>query len=246
MADTDERTPQGKIGRLPHAMRDAVNLRLLNNEPARKILTWLNATPDQLAVCQEYFEGEAVTAKNLSDWKVGGYRKWLARRERVDAIKGLSDYSLQLAKASGLALTDAAAAIAGGNILTVLERVSDEDSVGLVKALAILRDTDLQREKLERGSKLEAEKLTLKREEARRKNQELALKQKDAGRKDQELALSLEQFQWKCAEAVARYARRPEIQKILASKENDSAKMEQLVLAMFGERKAKEVPTDGQ
>jgi hypothetical protein len=54
--------------------------------------------------------------------------------------------------------------------------------------------------------------------------------------------LSLEQFQWRCAEAVVKWGRRPEVQKILASKAEDSVKMEQLVLAMFGPRTQKEVP----
>jgi len=239
---SDERTPQGKIGRLPHDVREAVNARLLNNEPARKILGWLNATKEQVWVCQEYFEGEAVTAKNLSDWKVGGYRKWLARRERLDSLKGLTGYCVELAKASGLAVTDAAAAIVGGQLLTALERGGEADAIGMAEAVTMLRRTDIEREKLERGSNLEKEKLTLQQAEAARKEKELALKKADGARKDKELALSLDQFEWRCADLVVKWGRRPEVQKILASKAEDSVKMEQLVLQMFGERKEREVP----
>lgn len=238
----EDRTPQGKIGRLPHAVREDLNARLLNNEPARRILAWLNATPEQVWVCAEYFEGEEVTAKNLSDWKVGGYRKWLARRERADALRGLSSYAVDLAKGSGLALTDAAAAIAGGNILTLLERASDEDSVGLLEALTALRRTDLEREKMDRASNLEREKLRLKAKEEKRKDDELELKRADAERKDAELQLSQSQFEWKAAGELLKWGRKPEVQRILASKEDDSRKMEQLVLAMFGDRPEKEAP----
>lgn len=238
----DERTPQGKIGRLPHAIREQVNARLLNNEPARKILEWLNATAEQTWVCAEYFNAEEVTAKNLSDWKVGGYRKWLARRERLDAMKGLAEFSVQLARSSGLAVTDAAAAIVGGQILTALETSTDADGIAMVEALTALRRTDLEREKIERVSNLEEQKLRLKNDEAVHKSKELKLKQDDARRKDQELQLSLDQFQWKAAQEVLKWGRTAKVQAILASKEDDSRKMEQLVLAMFSDRPEREVP----
>lgn len=36
----------GKIARLPVAIREEVNRRLLDGEPASKILPWLNGLPD--------------------------------------------------------------------------------------------------------------------------------------------------------------------------------------------------------
>jgi hypothetical protein len=239
----DDRTPQGKIGRLPHTIREQVNARLLNNEPASRILTWLNATPEQLWVCTEYHNSEPVSPKNLSDWKVGGYQKWLSRRERIDTLQGLTSYCIDLAKNSGLAVTDAAAAIVGGQLLSAIETASETDAIAMAEAVTMLRRTDIEREKLERGSSFEKEYLTLRRAEAARKETELQLKKKEGARKDKELALSEDQFRWRCAEAVAKYARRPEIQKILASKSDDSAKMEQLVLAMFGPVQEKEAPS---
>ena len=96
------------------SIRAEVNRRLHDGETAKSILPWLNADTDVLRILDERWHEQPVTAQNLSEWRQGGYQDWLARNEKVDAIKVLSDYSLQLARAAGGSITEGAAAVAGG------------------------------------------------------------------------------------------------------------------------------------
>src|SRR3954468_6317546 len=40
----------GKVARLPHSLREQLNLRLLDHEPAKSILPWLNSLPEVKAI----------------------------------------------------------------------------------------------------------------------------------------------------------------------------------------------------
>jgi hypothetical protein len=71
----------GKIGRLPRPVRDELNQRLLDGEPGRGLVQWLNELPEAKAALQREFGGRAVTEQNLSEWKQGGFRDWLAKAE---------------------------------------------------------------------------------------------------------------------------------------------------------------------
>jgi len=96
------RTPQGKVGRLTHETRETLNLRLLNNEPAKKILAWLNGLTETVQVCAEYWNAEPVSAKNLSEWKNGNsYAEWLERRTRVEEVRTLMAAANEVAAAGG-------------------------------------------------------------------------------------------------------------------------------------------------
>jgi hypothetical protein len=65
---------QGKIASLPYRLRKQVNERLRDGQKAPKILAWLNAEPEAIAVWEEDFEGAPCTEQNLSEWRRGGYR----------------------------------------------------------------------------------------------------------------------------------------------------------------------------
>jgi hypothetical protein len=66
----------GKIGRLPLDLRDEVCRRLADNQPSEKILAWLNGLPQVKKILDEQFGGELVSARNLSNWRQGGFRAW--------------------------------------------------------------------------------------------------------------------------------------------------------------------------
>lgn len=66
-------TRTGKIARLPHEIREQLNLRIQNGEPGKSILKWLNALPEVLAILQEHFKGRPIAPSNLTEWKAGGY-----------------------------------------------------------------------------------------------------------------------------------------------------------------------------
>ncbi len=115
--------PQGKIARLPAALRDELNQRLLDGQSGRQILPWLNANPTVKKILEADFEGLHVTDTNLSIWRKGGYQDWLRRRESLTRLHEMSQWSIQLAKAGGGNLTEGAAAILSGRILEVLEKL---------------------------------------------------------------------------------------------------------------------------
>ena len=76
----------GKIARLPLDLREALNHRLEDAEPASEILEWLNAQTKTKKTLAAGFEGRPITEQNLSEWRQGGFRDWLRRRETRERI----------------------------------------------------------------------------------------------------------------------------------------------------------------
>src|SRR5215475_4964078 len=67
----------GKIARIPHSIREQLNLRLHDHQPHKTILPWLNSLPEVKAVLAADFDNRPITKQNLSEWKQGGFRDWL-------------------------------------------------------------------------------------------------------------------------------------------------------------------------
>jgi hypothetical protein len=84
-------TRTGKIARLPIAIRDQLNRRLLDNEPGPSLLEWLNSLPEVLAILVADFASQPVSPANLSQWKNGGYSDWLTRRDALALARDLDD-----------------------------------------------------------------------------------------------------------------------------------------------------------
>jgi hypothetical protein len=139
---------KGQIARLPHVIREEVNTRLLEGQSGSKILPWLNKLPEVIAILDADFDGLKIKAQNLSEWRKGGYEDWLQRRRRVDETKDLAMFSAELGKARGQSLSDGAAAIASGKLLTILEGLTSDDELDpdtfetLIRALSALRKGD--------------------------------------------------------------------------------------------------------
>lgn len=150
-----EATPRGKIGRLPHGLREAVNGMLRDHATAEDIITFL-ATKGV----------EGITPQNVTNWKQNGFEKWLRNRERIDGLREQIEFARSLAKADqdegidGLTVaSDAAARVAVGQIMTALESFSpahlaemmaDKPAkfMELVHALAAMRRGDQEAAKL--------------------------------------------------------------------------------------------------
>lgn len=146
----------GKIARLPHALREQVNQRLLNNETSTRLLDWLNAQPEAIELWEIDFEGVPASPQNLSEWRLGGFKEWRARRDRVEHLKSLTAHASDIAQ-TGMGLSGAGATIAAGEILGVFETITDfasgdnEESLDpierldiLTKCIKRLRDGDLK------------------------------------------------------------------------------------------------------
>lgn len=216
---------QGKIARLPASVREEVNLRLLNGEPASKILPWLNAKEEVLRVLDEHFGEEPVSPQNLSDWRRGGYQDWLARRQRIEDLRTLAQFSQQLGAAAGGSLAEGAAAIAGGRILELLEAglpTGAADAEGdeggstlesIVLALARLRKLDLEQ---------------IRMEQIRRR----------AEQKDAELALARDKFRRQTVEQFMRWAGSDQARAILESGQPQHVQMDLLRDLFFGKEAA--------
>jgi hypothetical protein len=95
------RTRNGKIARLPRAIREQLNRRLDDGEPGKRLVGWINSLPEAQAVFQLDFAGQPVSEQNLSGWKQGGYRDWQKQQERRAVIRQLTEDSNELGAHAG-------------------------------------------------------------------------------------------------------------------------------------------------
>ena len=90
-----------KITRLPETLREELNQRLRNGEPANNLLLWLNKLPEVIALVEEHYGGNLISPQNLSDWNLGGYREWLTRQEMRESSKDFATEAPHLTAAAG-------------------------------------------------------------------------------------------------------------------------------------------------
>lgn len=212
-ADTLPTTPKGKIARLPARLREAVNRRLHDGETAGQILPWLNSQPEVLKMLELHFDGEPVSAQNLSAWRQGGFQKWLAEREEIESTKALAAFASDLAAAAGGDMAAGAKAIATGKIMARLQ--SDELDIGTLLGL-VKATKDMH------GSDVDAAKL-------RQAERKLANDERD-------LALRQAKFERETAELFLKWYDDKAAREIAASKETKEVKMDALVQLIFGQR----------
>ena len=86
----------GKIARLPRVLRNQLNQRLHDGEAGHRLVEWLNALPEVQAVLAAGFEGRAINAQNLTDWKQGGYRDWVSQQEALELAQRLGEDAVEL------------------------------------------------------------------------------------------------------------------------------------------------------
>src|SRR5690349_20841802 len=83
----------GKVARLSHSIREQLNLRLLDHEPAKSILPWLNSLPEVKAILAADFNNRPISKQNLSEWKQGGHRDWLLQYHASQFLQFLPSHS---------------------------------------------------------------------------------------------------------------------------------------------------------
>ena len=84
-------TRNGKIARLPTAVRQELNRRLDEGEQGKKLVAWLNGLPEVQAILAAEFGGKPIREQNLSEWKQGGYRDWVAKQEALEIAERLGE-----------------------------------------------------------------------------------------------------------------------------------------------------------
>lgn len=213
----------GKIGRLPHAIREEVCRRLLDGKTGPEVLRWLNDLPETQRLVDQFFDGEPVTPQNLSNFRLGYFRQWLTRREKAEHIKTLSAFARDLATSGGN-LADGAAAILSGQILEALELAGNLCVTG--------GSDDAESDPAAGLAKMASAVAAL--QTAARQARKLDLEARAADRKDAELALAVEKFQSQTVEKFIAWAKRPEAAEILESGKPQHVQMDLLRELMFG------------
>jgi len=77
----------GKIARLPLAVRQELNRRMLDGEPGSKLIAWLNGLPEVQAVLAAEFQGRPIQKQNLSEWRKGGFQDYVAEQRIPEGLK---------------------------------------------------------------------------------------------------------------------------------------------------------------
>jgi len=133
-------TRNGKIARLPAAIRTALNQRILDGEQGQPLVEWLNGLPNVQAVLQAQFDGHAITENNLSQWRNGGYAAWETGERMADNVKSIMDGTTALKAAAKEALTDRMALMLAANMAIALQGLeSMPDGIEKVKVWRELR-----------------------------------------------------------------------------------------------------------
>jgi hypothetical protein len=99
-------TRNGKIARLPRAVRERLNRRLRDGEEGKKLVVWLNELPEVKAVLAAEFGGKPIREQNLSEWKKGGYRDWLTHQESLEVAEKIAEEAIDWDAKGGAPLTD--------------------------------------------------------------------------------------------------------------------------------------------
>src|SRR6266436_7756942 len=99
-------TRNGKIARLPLAVREELNRRLDEGEQGKKLVAWLNELPAVQAIVATEFGGKPIREQNLSEWKRRGYRDWLAKQEALEIAERLREDAKEWSAEGRPALTD--------------------------------------------------------------------------------------------------------------------------------------------
>jgi hypothetical protein len=128
-------TRNGKIARLSRTIRDSLNRRLQDGEPGIRLVAWLNGLPDTQRVLATDFGGRKISEQNLSEWKAGGYRDWLARQETLSQARELAADANELTAATDGRLTDHLATVLAARYAVALAGWSGPCCTACVRTL---------------------------------------------------------------------------------------------------------------
>jgi len=171
-------TRTGKIARLPREVRDKLNRRLYDGEPGKALVKWLNALPEVEAVLEAEFAGRPVREQNLSEWKQGGYREWLAQQDALEMVRRLSADADELKQATAEPLGDKLAVWVAARYVVAAKSLSGRQQAGegadwprlreFCNDVVALRRGDHYAERLQ----IERERLEFEQNQAKKKTDE--------------------------------------------------------------------------
>jgi hypothetical protein len=192
-------TRNGKIARLPRAVRQELNRRLDDGEQGKKLVIWLNALPEVQAVMAAEFGGKPVREQNLSEWRQRGYPDWVAQQEALEIAERLGEDAAQWDAEGRAPLTDTLALWLAARYAVATRRVAEtggQEGWRLLREMCgdivELRKGDHSRERLQ----IERERLGLEREKTEKRileKLEELLKQRETKRRLRVEGLSAEE-----------------------------------------------------
>ena len=97
---------RGKFARLPHEIREQLNVRMRNAEKAKPLLQWLNSLPEVQTVLATEFGGVPILKQNLSQYRKRGYHDWLNQQEALAQVQQLLSKSPESVPATPGKLSD--------------------------------------------------------------------------------------------------------------------------------------------
>jgi hypothetical protein len=129
----------GKIARLPRAIRDELNRRLQDAEPGDTLLPWVNGLPEVQAVLTRQFGGAEISKQNLHEWRSGGFAEWQTRQETLADARELAADAAELETATEGRLTDHLATVLGARYASALAGWDGRPSEEFQQKLKVLR-----------------------------------------------------------------------------------------------------------
>ena len=144
----------GKIARLPKDIREELNRRMDDGQPASVILPWVNELPAVKTVLETHFGGAPINDGNLSEWRQHGHQRWLEKQESVTELKELAEDAKDFSDTTGGNLARGTASIAAAKILKMLqampvEQCSINDLMKISYAISTLLNADQNQVRLE-------------------------------------------------------------------------------------------------
>ena len=222
----DTPTRRSKIAGLPHVIREQLCARMLDGQQGPELLPWLNELPETKAMLAARWEGDPISASNLTDWRLGGYQDWLKKRERVERTKTLAHFCREVGEA-GAGELELPAALAGGVLMDVLENF-DGPALTLLMAEKPEKFVDVVMAMAKLQSSQTAAKGVAQKERA------LGQKERELGQRERAIALKEQEFQRKTCELFVKWSADQEALAIASGKGKPAVKVDQLMLRMFG------------
>jgi len=167
-------TRNGKIARLPRAVREELNHRLRDGEEGKKLVVWLNELPEVKAVLGAEFAGKPIREQNLSEWRKGGYRDWLAHQEALEVAEKIAEDAIDWDVNNDAPLTDTLAFWVASRYAVKIRRVVEAKGS---ESWRLLRQTCADVVELRRGDH-SAQRLILERERAAAQERDAHMKWK--------------------------------------------------------------------
>lgn len=144
-------TRVGKIAHLPHATRELLNNRLLESQPGREIVDWLNSLPEVQQVLDRHFEGRPISEQNLSEWRQGGFSDWITHQEALLSTVILSTKAQEVADTIKGSPADHLATLIATKYALAIGQWDGEPDPVFLETLKILGQVCRQVEELRRG-----------------------------------------------------------------------------------------------